>query len=340
MTRVLVDGRLTASAPSGVRDIAIGLVEGLRATAGEEGHELVVVGTEDLVDVRLPVRGFMHARLPVAAARLRANALLVPRQTRPVAALIPTFPLFHDIGFMTRPEIYADHRAVRLANHHAMAARNGFAVSEFTADELQTAGARAHVTVLPFGAVHPVRWAPSMERPYLLCVAAQEPHKNLVRLVEAWREVAPSDCRLVLCGRRGADTPRLLETLRRLDLRESVELLHGVPDLEYGLLMAGCWGYVQPSLYEGLCIPALDLAAAGAPSVVSDQANLGRVFGGTGHGQTFDPCSVEQMVTSLTSLVFDTSLRHCFSSWNRGNVMLTDWALVGRTAWRAMSCPR
>lgn len=333
MTRLLLDGRLLESGTSGVKDIAEGLVRGLREVARQEGHDLLVAGTTIESDIRLSGRGFMHLELPRAAAQLRCDSVIIPRQTRPAASPVRCIPLFHDIGFLTLPQLYPRTRAVRLANWHAMGARDALTVSSFTADELVAVGAGARPAVLPFGAMHEIEWMPSEERPYLLCIAAQEPHKNLVRLLRAWATVDAAGCRLVICGRAGGASSTITATVQRFGLTGSVEVVQGLSDDDYRRLLSGSWGYIQPSFYEGLCIPALDMAAAGVPTMVSDRANLGRVFASSAPGQVFDPDSTEQIAEALTALVFDSATRSAVSSWNRENIHVTDWLAVGRSAW-------
>lgn len=330
--KILFDGRLLTSKPSGVRDITLGLIEGFRQLAQDDKLEFVVAGdrAHEEVDVLLPSRAFMHCSLPFAALRFRADRIIVPRQTVPLISSVRSIPVFMDIGFLRIPQFYSKHLIRDLTTKVAAKSREIVAISEYTANELAEAGLAASVVPLPIQAIHPIDWKPALEDRYLLCVAAQEPHKNLARLVEAWCEVDVRGWRLVICGRSGAASPEIRETIKGLGLEESVQVVSGLDDVAYESLLAGCAGYVQPSFDEGLCIPALDLAAAGAPTVVSALGNLGFVYGNSGVPSTFDPYSVSSIAQAIKRLLQDEDFRHEISSWNLANITLTDWTTVAR----------
>ncbi|MHC6229962.1 glycosyltransferase [Arthrobacter sp. MMS24-T111] len=331
--KIVFDGRLLTSKPSGVRDITLGLVAGFRQLAEDGKLDFVVAGdrAHDEIDVILPSRGFMHFSLPLAAARHRADRIIVPRQTVPFISAVRSIPVFMDIGFLRVPQFYSKHLVRDLTTKYAARCREIVAISEYTANELAEEGLSTSVVPLPIQAIHPIEWRPAPEDRYVLCVAAQEHHKNLARLVEAWNEVDACGWRLVICGRPGAASLEIRDAIKRLGLEDSVQVVSGLDDVAYQSLLAGCSGYVQPSFDEGLCIPALDLAAAGAPTVVSALGNLGLVYGSSGVPSTFDPYSTASIAQSIKRVLEDQEFRHQISTWNLANVALTDWAAVART---------
>lgn len=332
--RLVFDGRLLTSKPSGVRDITLGLVAGFRQLAREGKMDFVVVGDKehDEVDVVLPSRGYMHIGLPLTAARRGADRIMVPRQTVPLVSTVRSIPVFMDIGFLRVPEFYSRHLVRDLTAKYAARSREIVAISEYTANELAEAGLSDSVVPLPIQAIHPIEWTPATEDRYLLCVAAQEPHKNLARLVEAWSQVSRKGWRLVICGRRGAASPELHRTIGNLHLGESVEVVSGLDDDAYASLLAKCSAYIQPSFDEGLCIPALDLAAAGAPTAVSQLGNLGFLYGNSRVPSSFDPYSLSSMSESIERLLHNEEYRQQISAWNSANVAVTNWVTVAETA--------
>ncbi|MGH2701439.1 MAG: glycosyltransferase family 4 protein [Actinomycetota bacterium] len=110
-------------------------------------------------------------------------------------------------------------------------------------------------------------------KPFAVAVGAQQPRKNLFRLVEAWRRVAPrlSDWKLVLVGPKGWG-PRL-------------PAVHGViltgwvgEDSLRGLLAAAEFSCYL-SLYEGFGLPPLESMAAGTPCLVAEYSAAPEVVG-------------------------------------------------------------
>jgi glycosyltransferase involved in cell wall biosynthesis len=237
-----------------------------------------------------------------------------------------------DIGFLRVPEFYSKHLIRDLTTRYAARSRELVAISEYTANELAKAGLSNSVVPLPIQAIHAIAWTPAPEDRYLLCVAAQEPHKNLARLVQAWSEVDVAGWRLVICGRPGAATPELRDTISELRLGESVQVVSGLDDDAYASLLAKCSAYIQPSFDEGLCIPALDLAAAGAPTAVSELGNLGFLYGNSQISSSFDPYSVSSISKSIERLLHNEEFRQQISMWNRENVTITNWEAVAEAA--------
>jgi len=327
-----MDGRVLAAKPSGVRDIAAGMAEGFRQLSGEGRVDFVVAGHDSSFDLVIPRRLFMHGGLPLAAARLRADRIFVPRQTKPFLSVVPTVPLFHDIGFFRAPNVYPGRSSIGVTTRIAARSRQALAVSQFTADEMADAGISTRVRALPIQAIHSLDWKPQTEEKYLLCIAVQEPHKNLERLVEAWDAADTLGCKLVICGRPGEASIALARAIASSPKTSAISVKAGLSDSEYLQLLEGCWGYIQPSLYEGLCIPALDLAAAGAPSAVSSSGNLGRVYQGAPSPQVFDAERTSDIVLSIESLIHDDDFRKKASRWNTANVQLTDWRKVAQDA--------
>ncbi|WP_427129485.1 glycosyltransferase [Pseudarthrobacter sp. S9] len=334
--RVLMDGRVLAAKPSGVRDIAIGMVEGFQELDSRGLLDFMIIGSDagrqSFFDHVIPDRFFMHAGIPLAARRLGADRIFIPRQTKPVLSPVPAVPLFHDIGFFRAADVYSKTTRIGLTTRMAATARHALAVSQFTADEMSKAGVSDRVQALPIQAIHKLAWDPNPIEKYLLCIAVQEPHKNLVRLVQAWSQAETEDFKLIICGRPGDGSEPLLSAIEASSKAQSVTVTSGLTDAQYLKLLNGCWGYIQPSLYEGLCIPALDLAAAGAPSAVSSSGNLGLVYKDAPTSQVFDPHSTTDIARSIEMLLHEDSFRATAGRWNRVNIRATDWANVARVA--------
>jgi glycosyltransferase involved in cell wall biosynthesis len=107
----------------------------------------------------------------------------------------------------------------------------------------------------------PVATAPAT--PYFLFVGTLEPRKNLLALVEAWREVRRHHpVELVLAGRRRTDFAALAE-------EPGLRIMGEVADETLPQLYSGALAFVYPSLYEGFGLPVLEAMQCGACVIAS-----------------------------------------------------------------------
>jgi len=115
---------------------------------------------------------------------------------------------------------------------------------------------------------------PPPATPYLLYVGAIEPRKNLLMLVDAWREaLRGSGVTLVLAGRQRADGPQWQD-------EPGLRLAGVVGDEELARLYSGALAVVYPSFYEGFGLPVVEAMSCGAAVVASRDAALMEVCGG------------------------------------------------------------
>ncbi len=140
-----------------------------------------------------------------------------------------------------------------------------------------------------------------LDRPYFVYAGNHRPHKNIATLVEAWR-MTNGGCDLVLTeeGPFGFSLDvgpkrngRILPTGR-------------ISQEELVALYAGCAAAVQPSLYEGFGLGALEAMAAGAPAIVARTPALVELTGGA--ALTFEPLDAHELARHLDAMLADPSL--------------------------------
>ena len=176
-------------------------------------------------------------------------------------------------------------------------------------------------------AVEQVQKKLGVDRPYLLHVGTNKPHKNLVRLVEAWAAVPPS----LRAGRMmilaGAHDPRYPETRQRvaqLGLGDEVRFLGKVSGEDLPPLYAGALGFVFPSLHEGFGLPVLEAMASGAPVACSDRPALPEVVGQA--ALLFDPERVPDIAMALERLLGEPELGTHLACAGRKQAGLFSWS--------------
>jgi glycosyltransferase involved in cell wall biosynthesis len=141
--------------------------------------------------------------------------------------------------------------------------------------------------------------------PYLLYVGNQKPHKNLVRLVQAFaRSRERGGLRLVLTG---APNRELVSVARGERLDERLVFLGSVPDERLPDVYRGAVAFVFPSLYEGFGLPPLEAMACGTPVVSSAATALAEVVGGA--AVVVDPLAIDSIADGIDEVVRDERLR-------------------------------
>ncbi len=157
----------------------------------------------------------------------------------------------------------------------------------------------------PAAAVARVRARYDLPEEMMLFVGINKPHKNLVRLIEAFGRLlqAGSSATLVLAGPWDERYPQAEQAIGQLGAGERVRRLGPVADADLPALYAAATLFVLPSLYEGFGLPVLEAMACGAPVACSDRSSLPEVAGDA--ARTFDPTDGAAIAATLQELLAD-----------------------------------
>jgi glycosyltransferase involved in cell wall biosynthesis len=159
----------------------------------------------------------------------------------------------------------------------------------------------AHFSVTPPpDAVARVRERYQLDHRFLLYVGNIKPHKNLVRLIEAFSELRTGDLedlKLLIIGDEISKLPALRLAVHRHKLHKHVRFLGYVPDDQLAVLYRLAAVFVFPSLYEGFGLPPLEAMASGTPVVVSNVSSLPEVVGDAAVLE--DPHDIDSIVDGL-----------------------------------------
>ncbi|MEK7623917.1 MAG: glycosyltransferase family 1 protein [Patescibacteria group bacterium] len=162
------------------------------------------------------------------------------------------------------------------------------------------------------------------KKPYVLYVGSAYPHKNLERLLEAWKiieEKYADSYQLVLVGKESFFYSQLQATSYKL---QAITFAGFVPDDELEALYKNATLYIEPSLYEGFGLPPLEAMAHGIPVVSSNRSCLPEVLGEA--ALYFDPENVEQMAETILRGLEDEDLRFELIQKGREEIKRYSWA--------------
>jgi len=221
----------------------------------------------------------------------------------------------HDLAFDRYPDLFPrEWRLLYRAGVRAAVKRAHALLvpSRSTAEDLIERGAdpaRVHVTPLaPSLSVRAEDPAAAVARlgvpePYLLFVGTLEPRKNLIRLIRAYRQVAPDvPHALVLAGGDGWHGAELEEELARAGPGRIVRTGR-VEAADLDALYRRAAAFVYPSLYEGFGLPVLDAMSRGVPVVTSNTSSLAELAGD--RAILVDPTDVAEIAEGLARVLTD-----------------------------------
>jgi glycosyltransferase involved in cell wall biosynthesis len=222
----------------------------------------------------------------------------------------------HDLTHFQFPEHFGRHRAglaFRLLRRAVHRAGHLIAVSQATRQALTALipEAEGKTTVIHHGVAEPFSPLPAAAietfkrthhlGAFFLYVGSTKPHKNLLRVLQAFRHVKTrlAQMELVLIGVASSALSGALEGVRTVPNVSDAELIRWYNAAE-------C--LVFPSLNEGFGLPALEAMACGTPVIGSNIDALTEVTGDS--GLLVNPWDVEALAQAMQKLVSNRVLRH------------------------------
>jgi glycosyltransferase involved in cell wall biosynthesis len=155
--------------------------------------------------------------------------------------------------------------------------------------------------------------------PFILYAGAIRPHKNVVRIIEAFsalksellketqKEQQFHDLKLIIIGDDLSSHPRVRRTVVRSGVQNDVRFLGFVPIDVLRIFYDVAKVFVFPSLYEGFGLPPLEAMAHGTPVVTSNTSSLPEVAGNA--ALLVNPENVFEIRRGLQRVLLDSTLR-------------------------------
>jgi glycosyltransferase involved in cell wall biosynthesis len=151
--------------------------------------------------------------------------------------------------------------------------------------------------------------------PFLLYAGRVSPHKNLVRIIEAFsalkaeleKEGKFPDLKLIIIGDELSKHPDLRRTVIRGGVQNDVRFLGFIPIDVLRVFYDAAKIFVFPSLYEGFGLPPLEAMAHGTPVLTSNTSSLPEVVGNA--AVLVNPENVFEIMRALHRVLLDQPLR-------------------------------
>ena len=146
-----------------------------------------------------------------------------------------------------------------------------------------------------------------INKPYVLYVGSNKPHKNLVRLIEAWRKIQSQSHTLVIAGFWDMRYPEAQERAMSLNLKDRIQFVGEVAETDLPALYSGAELFVFPSLIEGFGLPILEAMACGVSTVTSNTSAMPEVAGDA--AMLINPYKADSLADGIYRLLNDKKHR-------------------------------
>lgn len=298
-----------------------------------------------LAETRAPIFGPSNALRNPAP---RGAVSHFPYYVRPYFGPRPTVTTLYDAISFLYPALVPSARArflIRALTELAVRRADAFlAISQATADDMARLfpPLRGKITVTPLAAdavftpaaatagAAAARARYGLPERFALYLASNKPHKNLVRLVEAWKRVSEGgdDTPLVIAGHQDPRFPDAPARATALGIGGRVRFIGDVPQEAMAGLYGACALFVYPSLYEGFGLTPLEALACGSPVACANTSSLPEVAGDA--ALLFDPNDPGAIAEACLRVLGDPSLAARFRAAGPARAAAFTWEACAR----------
>lgn len=263
-----------------------------------------------------------QALLPRLAHRHSIDVLHSLGSTAPAWGRFARVATIHDLNYVHLRKAHFGLRSLGIRILVPLAARTSTRVivpSQATAADVAThlGVPRDRMDVVPYGLgasrsqpgdLGELRRRLDLEsRRVVLSVSAKRPHKNLLRLLDAFAQVRASPRPVLVLP--GYPTPHEAELRTRaaaLGIATDVRFLGWIPAPDLEALYAIADVFVFPSLHEGGGLPVLEAMARSLPVACSNESAIPEFAGDA--ALLFDPTSTDAITAAIDRLLDDVEL--------------------------------
>jgi glycosyltransferase involved in cell wall biosynthesis len=157
--------------------------------------------------------------------------------------------------------------------------------------------------------------------PYLLHVGHHRPHKNIVRLIQAFAHAHIDPAIKLLCI--GHAHPTLITLITQHHLHERIVFSQPLTEQQLSAYYRGALGVVFPSLCEGFGLPVIEGMASGIPVMTSHCTALPEIAGDA--ALLVDPYDVDSITHGIEQLIHSTETRRQLITKGLARCQLFSW---------------
>lgn len=170
-----------------------------------------------------------------------------------------------------------------------------------------------------------------IKKPYVLYVGNAYPHKNIERLLAAFKKLLEKfpSTQLVLVGKEDYFYKRIKNEVDAVEITRHVVFPGYVIDDDLPVLYRHASIYAFPSLCEGFGLPALEACSYGTPVVASNNSCLPEVLGDA--AIFFDPLQTSEITKAMSAVLTDAALVETLHNKGLQRVHNFSWRTMATT---------
>lgn len=175
--------------------------------------------------------------------------------------------------------------------------------------------------------------------PFLLYTGVWRSHKNLPRLIEAFKILKTktlNNLKLIITGNPDPHYPEINNTVKKLRLQKDVIFPGLVGEKELIKLYNQAGIFVFPSLYEGFGLPPLEAMACGTPVAASNSSSIPEICGKE-NAIFFDPHKVNDIAEKLDLLYKNKDLQEKLIRNGLAHSAKFSWKKTAKKTWEILT---
>ena len=294
--------------------------------------------------VHLPFsRLWTHVRLAGELHRNPPNVFFTPAHVIPFSYRGRSIATIHDVGYRHFPAAHTAQQVRYLewsTKHNARRSTIALVDSEATKRDVMTFyGTAAHKLQVVYpgydtllkqetnrDVCSAIQQKYAVTAPYFLYIGTLQPRKNLVRVIEAFGQIASeTDQQLVLAGGRGWRSEAIFAAVKAQSaaVQARIVLTGYIDEADKAPLLSDATALIFPSLFEGFGFPVLEAQACGTPVLTARNSSLPEVAGDA--ALMVDAQNVNEIANGMRQLVADGALRAHLRAAGLVNVQRFKW---------------
>lgn len=169
--------------------------------------------------------------------------------------------------------------------------------------------------------------------PFILSVGRFDPHKNIIRLLQAYaaaRQQGITEYLILVGGRHLPEySDQVEQEIKKLNLSEQVIVTPYIQEQDLPKVYSAATALIYPSVHEGFGLPVLEAMVCDCPVAAANNTALPEIAGSA--ALLFDPFKVDDITKAIIKIINDQKLRQQLVEYGHEQIKKYSWATGAET---------